>query len=53
MYMKDLHHVPEGSLAKSPECWNLEFQPVELFADNFLTFAVKLNIFASKFILIV
>ena len=37
-----------GSLAESPECWNLEFQPVEIFADNFLIFADKFHIFASN-----
>ena len=36
------------SLAESPECWNLEFKPVEIFADIFLIFADKLNIFASN-----
>ena len=30
------------SLAESPECWNLEFQPVQIFADNFLIFADKI-----------
>ena len=29
-----------GSLAESPECWNLEFQPVKIFADNFLIFSI-------------
>ena len=28
-----------GSLAESPEYWNLEFQAVEIFADNLLMFA--------------
>ena len=39
------------SLAESPECWNLEFQPIKIFADNFLTFADKFHIFATKCII--
>ena len=41
-------HMAKCSLAESPECSNLEFQPVEIFADNFLIFADKFNIFASN-----
>ena len=35
------------SLTESPECWNLEFQQVEIFADNFLIIANNLYIFAK------
>ena len=35
------------SLAESPECWKLEFQQAEIFADNFLIFADNFHIFAS------
>ena len=34
---------------RTPECWNLEFQQVEIFADNFLILADNFDIFASKF----
>ena len=38
-----------SGLAGSPECWNLEFQQVEIFADNFLIFDYTYHIFESKF----
>ena len=37
------------SLAESPECWNLEFQLIEIFADNFLIFANNFQIKTNKF----
>ena len=44
-------HIITGSLAVSPECWNLEFQPVDIFADNFLMFAGSFYTFASKIVI--
>ena len=34
-----------ASLAESPACWNLEFQEVKIFADNFLIFPDIFHIF--------
>ena len=36
------YHGGLSSLAESPECWNLEFKLVQIFADNFLIFTDKI-----------
>ena len=41
---------PCSRLAESPECWNLEFQPVQIFADNFFIFS-NFHLFARKCII--
>ena len=40
-----------GQSCRNPKCWNLEFQPVQFLADNFLLFTDKFHIFAIKFII--
>ena len=45
-----MEDIVGSRLAESPECWNLEFQPVQIFADSFLTFANKYHRFATKFV---
>ena len=37
------------SLAESPERWNLEFQPDDIFADNLFIFADNFYILPAKF----
>ena len=37
-------HTLTGSRAETPECWNLELQQAEIFADNFLIVAVNFYI---------
>ena len=44
-------HIKKLSVAESPECWNLEFQPVQIFADSFFIFVDTFNIFARKCII--
>ena len=43
--------VHYSSLAESPECWNLELQLVQIFADSVLMFVDNLHIFARKCII--
>ena len=38
-----------SSFAESPECWNPEFQQVEIFADNFLIFSDNFHRFSSNY----